>query len=207
MKTQTLEKELISQARTGDLDAFNELVQQYQDGAFRYAASLVDDYDLADDITQESFIKAFKHIRDLEGDSFRSWLFKIVTNTARDHARRKARHPMIPLFPEDDDSGDENDSPTWIIDPEQSVESTVQQHEASNQLYCILDEMPADFRSIITLVDLQEIDYTEAATILKIPLGTVKSRLARARMQMRARLQNGMGKCFGSDRMSLAVAG
>jgi len=207
MKAQILERDLISQARTGDLDAFNELVLQHQDGAYRYAASLVDDHDLADDITQESFIKAFKHIRDLNDDSIRSWLFKIITNTARDHARRNARHPTVPLYLEDDVSGEENDSPAWIIDPDQSVENTVQQHETSRQLYCLLDEMPADFRSVIILVDLQEIGYTEAAAILKIPLGTVKSRLARARMQLRKRLQRGKDKCFGSGRVSLSTAG
>jgi len=205
MKTKTLEQTLIVQAKQGDLEAFNELVLEYQDSLYHYALSLVSDSDQADDIAQETFVKAFQHIGSLQGGSFRAWLFKIATNTTHDMGRRSARHPMIPLYPQDDDTGEENDSPEWIVDPDQSVEKTVQQNETALQLYCLLDELPAGYRSILTLIDLQEMDYSEAAEVLKIPLGTVKSRLARARVQMRNLLQSGAGKCFPNATHPLAV--
>jgi len=205
MKTKTLEQTLILQAKEGDLDAFNELVLQYQDALYHYALSLVSDSDQAADIAQATFVKAFQHLGSLQGGSFRAWLFKIATNTAHDMGRRSARHPMIPLYPQDDDTGEENDSPTWIVDPNQSVERTVQDNETSSQLSCLMNELPASYRSILTLIDVEEMDYSEAAEVLKIPLGTVKSRLARARVQMRNMLQSGAGKCFPRAAHPLAV--
>jgi len=189
MSTQISEQSLIQQAQNGDLEAFNQLVLRYQDGIYRYAMSLVNDHDLADDITQESFIKAFHKIKSLNGDSFRPWLFKITTNTVRDMARRSARHPMIPLHPKDE-TGEDAESPEWLIAPNVSVENTVLANESSARLYQLLSELPEVYRSILTLIDLQEMDYIEAAKILNIPMGTVKSRLARARLHMKGKLQD-----------------
>lgn len=203
MSTQTNEQILIFQAQSGDLDAFNELVLRYQDSLYRYAVSLSGDSDLAEDITQESFIKAFQNIRSLHGNSFRAWAFKIVTNTARDLARRSARHPLVPLYPKDE-NGEEIESLGWLIDLNQSVETTVLQNETSAQLYKVLDELPEGYRNLLTLIDLQGMDYTEAAEILNIPLGTVKSRLARARMQVMSKIQSspirfsGITRCTAS---------
>ena len=188
MATHPLEKILIEQAQAGDLDAFNQLVLHYQDGLYHYAVSLVNDPDLAEDITQESLIKAFQNIKNLQGYSFRAWLFRIITNTARDLARRIARHPSVSLYPKDG-NGEEVESPEWLIDPTSSVEEIVQGNEFSARLYELLDELPEAYRNVLFLVDVQEMDYIEAAQILNIPLGTVKSRLARARMQMKWRLQ------------------
>ena len=85
---------------------------------------------------------------------------------------------------------EEFESPAWIADPSASVEDTAQQNEENVRLYQLLDELPIEFRSVITMVDLYEMDYTETAYALGIPLGTVKSRLARARMQLREKLQS-----------------
>ncbi len=188
MKPHPSDLALIASAQTGDLDAFNQLVMQYQDGLFHYAVSLTNDVCLAEDITQESFLKAFQHIGGFRGGSFRAWLFQIVTNLVRDIARRRARHPMIPLYPNDED-GEEIDSAEWLIDPDQNVEATVQRKEAAVHLYQALDALPEIYRSTLTLVDLQDMDYMEAADVLGVPLGTVKSRLARARVQMKKMLE------------------
>ncbi len=190
MATNLLEQTLIIRSQQGYLDAFNQLILQYQDAIYRYAASLANDPDLAADITQESFIKAFQHIGSLKGNSFRAWLFKIASNTARDLARRSARHPMLSLYPEDE-NGEENDSPAWLIDPNTSVEAFVQQRETSKQLSRFLNELSAERRNILILIDLHGMDYVEAAQILNIPLGTVKSRLARARLEMKNKMLGG----------------
>jgi RNA polymerase sigma-70 factor (ECF subfamily) len=183
------EEELIANAANGDLQAFNELVLIYQNMAFRHAYSLLGDPATAEDATQESFIKAFQAMNRFRGGSFRSWLLKIVTNTSYDMLRRTAHHLPQPLFPEDQ-NGEEMESPAWISDPVASVQDAVERKEASSEIYRKLDELPAVYRSVLTLVDLYEMDYEEAARVLNVPLGTIKSRLARARLQMQQKLKN-----------------
>ena len=114
---------------------------------------------------------------------------KIVTNSAYDLLRRSRRHPTQSLYPEDQD-GEEIESPAWLADPAPSVQATVEQNDDTNRLYQLLDELPDVYRSVITLIDIHELDYSEAARILNVPLGTVKSRLARARLQLKEQLQN-----------------
>ena len=187
------EETRIDLAAQGGLDAFNQLVLIYQNMAYHHAYALLGDPALSDDATQESFIKAFQNMGVFRGgaSSFRAWLLKIVTNSAYDILRRSQRHRTETLFPVDE-NGEEVESPAWLADPNMSVQELVEQKEAAKHLYQILDELPDVFRSVITLIDIYELDYTEAATILHVPLGTVKSRLARARMQMKIKLQGSL---------------
>ena len=180
---------LVKKAAKGDLDAFNQLVLRYQNMAYSHAYALLGDRDSAEDVTQESFIRAFQNMSGYRGGPFRSWLLKIVTNCAYDLMRRSYRHPTQPLYPEDE-NGEETESPLWLADPASSVQEAVEQHELSENIYKILDELPEVFRSVLTLIDVNELDYVEAAKVLGVPMGTVKSRLARARMQMRHKLGN-----------------
>lgn len=191
-RTQAEREDLIRLAMTGDLDAFNELVLINQDLAYHHAYALLGDPDLAADAAQESFIKAFQNMSGFRGGSFRSWLLKIVTNSAYDVLRRGQRHPVQSLFPVDE-NGEEVESAAWLADPAPGVQAAVEQHELSKEIYRVLDELPDAYRSVITLVDLYELDYTEAAQALKVPLGTVKSRLARARLEMQKRLKDSLG--------------
>ncbi len=187
MSANSAEQILIVRAQQGDLNAFNQLVLNHQDNLFHFLITFTGDPDLAEDITQESFIKAYQHIGAFQGGAFRSWLFRIAINTARDLARQKTSRPMLALYP-NDDNGEENDSPAWLIDHSASVEAAIQQREFSLLLEEILNELPVNHRSILTLIDILGMDYVEAAQILNLPLGTVKSRLARARSQMRNKL-------------------
>ena len=178
---------LVTRAMRGDLEAFNQLVLSYQDLAYGLARSLLDDPFHAEDVTQESFIKAFQKIRQFRGGSFRSWLLKIVTHTAYDHLRQYKRQVTVPLFPEDE-RGEEIESPSWVADPGPSTEAIVEQGELSGTIQRLLDELPEAYRSVISLIDLYELDYKEAAEILNVPVGTIKSRLARARLQMKEKI-------------------
>lgn len=178
------EEMLIDKASKGDLDAFNQLVLNYQNMAYYHALALLGDSDHAEDITQESFIKAFRNINRFRGGSFRAWLFRIVTNTSYDMLRRSKQHMIQPLYTENE-NGEEIESPGWLVDPTDSIQMIVEQSEVSRHLHHALNELPEAYRSVITLIDLNEFDYEEAAYILKVPLGTVKSRLARARLQTR----------------------
>jgi RNA polymerase sigma-70 factor (ECF subfamily) len=183
------ETDLIAQAANGDLDAFNQLVLQYQDIAYHHAYALLGDPAQAEDAAQESFIKAFQALSTFRGISFRAWLLKIVTNSAYDLMRRAQRHPTQPLYPEDE-NGEEVESAAWLVDPSSDVQNIVEEHELSRQIYQALAELPEAFRSVLTLIDVNGMDYTEAAEVLGVPLGTVKSRLARARLQMQGKLSS-----------------
>jgi RNA polymerase sigma-70 factor, ECF subfamily len=182
------EEVLIKKSAKGSLEAFNQLVLRYQDMAYNFARSLVDDPAAAEDNTQESFIKAFQNMRTFRGGSFRSWLLRIITNTTYDSIRRAKHLPTQPLFPEDE-YGEEYDTPAWLVDPSASVEESVEQNESAARLHQLVDELPEKYRKVLILVDFHELDYSEVAEVLNVPLGTVKSRLARARLQMREKLQ------------------
>lgn len=180
---------LIERTSTGDLEAFNQLVLRYQNLAYSHAYAMLGNRAQAEDATQESFVKAFEAIHTFRGASFRAWLLKIVTNSAYDILRRSHRHPVQALSPEDE-NGQEVESAAWLADPSSDLQEIVEGHELSTQIYKALDELPESFRSVLTLIDVNEMDYTEAAQALNIPLGTVKSRLARARLQMQEKLKN-----------------
>jgi RNA polymerase sigma-70 factor (ECF subfamily) len=181
------EEAMIAMASKGDLNAFNQLVLNYQSMAYNYAHTLVGDPAWAEDITQDSFIKAFQNISGFHGGSFRTWLLRIVTNTSYDLLRRFKAHPEQPLFPVES-YDEEVESTSWLIEPSTPVEKTVEQNEAVKRLYQLLGELPIAYRRAITLVDVFELDYKEAARITKVPLGTMKSRLARARWQIKEKL-------------------
>ncbi|WKZ40385.1 MAG: RNA polymerase sigma factor [Anaerolineales bacterium] len=183
------ETRLIQKASSGDLDAFNHLVLAHQDLVYHHAFALLKDRDSAEDAAQESFVKAFQHIAEFRGGSFRAWLLKIATNVAYDIFRQSHRCPVISLFPEND-YGVENESPAWLAAPTASPEMKAEQNELTKELHRLLDELPRAFRSVIMLVDVYEFDYAEAAQTLGVPIGTVKSRLARARLQMQEKLRD-----------------
>ena len=186
-QTPELEELWIVQASSGDLDAFNQLVLKHQNAAYHHALAMLNDEWLAEEVTQEGFLKAFQNIRGFRGGSFRAWLMRIVTNTAYDWLRQSARRPSQPLFPKDE-HGEEMESPYWLADPNALVEDIVERNESEKFLYRKLDELQDIYRDIITLIDVQGFDYLEAAQALNVPMGTVKSRLARARLQMKEKL-------------------
>ncbi len=182
------ENSLIQSARKGDLDAFNRLVLAYQDVVYNQAYRVLGDPQLADDATQDTFIAAFNNLRKFRGGSFKAWLLRIVTNTCYDELRRQKRRPTTPLEPLDD-SGDEIESPHWLIDNIELPEDQIERDELGKAIQHCLDELPVDFRVVVALVDIQGMDYAEAAAVIGTPLGTVKSRLARARLRLRDCLQ------------------
>lgn len=182
------EETLVKSASNGNLDAFNQLVLKHQDLAYRHAVSMLNDGWMAEEVVQESFLKAFQNVKSFRGGSFPAWLMRIVTNTVFDTLRYSLKRLTQPLFPDDDD-GEEMESPRWLADPNASVEGTVEEDERTKFILRTLNELQDIYRTVLTLVDLQDFDYEEAAHALNVPVGTVKSRLARARMQMKEKLR------------------
>ncbi len=182
------ENALIQDARQGDLDAFNRLILAYQDRVYSQAYRILGEPQAADDATQEAFISAYKNLRSFRGGSFRAWLLRIVTNACYDELRRRKRRPTTSLEPLDD-SGEEIESPRWVADPGELPEDDLLRAELGQAIQHCLEKLSPDFRVVVVLVDVQGLDYLEAASVIGKPLGTVKSRLARARNQMRDCLQ------------------
>ena len=174
---------LIQNARDGDLDAFNSLVGAYQDMVYNQAYRVMGEPGAADDATQEAFISAYRKLHTFRGGSFRGWLLRIVTNACYDELRRRQRRPVVPLE-HHNQAGEEIESPAWLVDPGETPEETAERHELALSIQRCLDQLPVDFRTVVVLVDVQGLDYAETAQIIEKPLGTVKSRLARARGRM-----------------------
>jgi RNA polymerase sigma-70 factor (ECF subfamily) len=178
------ETALIHQAQHGDLDAFNSLVLAYQGIVFNTALRILGDEDLAADTTQDAFISAFRAITSYRGGSFRAWLLRTVTNACYDELRRKKRRPTTPLEPAAGDDGDDIETPRWLTDPLASPEDQLDQQELEHAIQHCLENLPTEFRAVVVLADIQGLDYSEVAVAVKTPLGTVKSRLARARLRL-----------------------
>jgi RNA polymerase sigma-70 factor (ECF subfamily) len=179
---------LIRSAQRGDLDAFNRLVLAYQDALFNTALRILGDEDLAADATQEAFLSAFRGLNAFRGGSFKAWLLRTVTNACYDELRRKQRRPTTPLEPDSAD-GDEMDSPRWLADPKLTPEQQIEADELEHAIQHCLESLPLEFRTVVVMADIQGLDYTEVAAAIRAPLGTIKSRLARARLRLRECLQ------------------
>ncbi|GAB4462240.1 MAG: sigma-70 family RNA polymerase sigma factor [Anaerolineales bacterium] len=185
----TSENSLILSAQRGDLDAFNELIQTYQDMLYRIALRIVHDEYLAEDAVQEAVIHAFRHIRSFRGGNFKSWLARVTVNASYDELRRGKRHLGMPLE-QFTNEGEEIESPEWMRDPASGPEERAESSELQRALHQCIKSLTPDYRLMVILVDMEGMSYEEAAQTARVPVGTVKSRLARARMQIRQSLRS-----------------
>ena len=186
--SQPTESDLISRAQRGDLDAFNDLILLHQDALFNIALRTLGDEDRAADAVQDALISAFRGLQTFHGGSFRAWLARTVVNKCYDDYRRTSRHPFIPLTPIVD--GEEVEEGLWLRDPSASLEDCFDNAELDEALQHCMKSLPFAARAVLALVDVDGLSYEEAAAALRIPVGTVKSRLARARAAMRISMQH-----------------
>jgi RNA polymerase sigma-70 factor (ECF subfamily) len=149
--------------------------------------NILRDEDAAEDAVQEAFISAFRNIRSFRGSSLKAWLMRVVVNSCYDQLRRLRRHPSMPLDGLDE-YDQEIESPSWLADPSSLPEEQVEARERVQAIQEGLNGLPLPYRLVIVLVDIQGMAYEDAADALRVPLGTVKSRLARARLALRASL-------------------
>ncbi len=177
---------LLERARDGDLGAFNDLVTLYQDQLFALVVRMVPDRDQASDCVQEAFFSAFRNLTTFRGGSVKSWLNRICVNAAMDIQRARKRRPVQP-YPELDD--DTWQPPAGIeADPERIALGS----ERTRVLGAALAEITDDQRAAIVLYDIEGYDYAEIAEMTGVSLGTVKSRIHRGRLALRALLDDRM---------------
>ncbi|HET7010065.1 MAG TPA: sigma-70 family RNA polymerase sigma factor [Anaerolineales bacterium] len=180
------EQGLVHEARKGDLDSFNRLVLTHQERAFNLAYRILGDSDSASDATQEAFLSAYRNLRGYRGGSFRAWILRIVTNACYDELRRRKRRPAV-SFEELSENPDAGDSDPWdhLPTPENGPEGHVLETERRRAIEGCLAALPIEFRTVAILADVQGYPYEEIASVIGVPIGTVKSRLARARARLR----------------------
>ncbi|MGE5249656.1 MAG: RNA polymerase sigma factor [Bacteroidota bacterium] len=186
------ENSLIHAARGGDLEAFNQIVLAHQNFLYRTALNILGDEDAADDATQEALISAFRNFRSFRGASLRAWLTRVVINSCYDELRRRRRHPTLPIE-QHDELDQEMDAAPWLADPSRLPQEQVEARELERAIRRGLDSLPPQYRFAAVLVDVQGLSYDEAAEALGIPVGTVKSRVARARLGLRTALARHAG--------------
>jgi RNA polymerase sigma-70 factor, ECF subfamily len=184
----TPETTLIQAAQRGDLDAFNQLVLRYQNLLFGIALRLLNDEDVASDAVQEALISAFRRFHTFRGDSLRSWLARVVVNACYDEMRKKRRQHSMPLE-QYNAEGNEIETSYWLVDAQADPELQFETTELEGAIQRSLNKLPSIYRLMLVLVDIEGLSYEEAAMAAHIPVGTVKSRLARARLQMQKSLQ------------------
>jgi RNA polymerase sigma-70 factor, ECF subfamily len=175
------EPELITASQRGDVNAFNQLVLTYQQVVYNVAYRMVSDADLAADVTQDTFVSAFKAVRTFRGGSFKSWLLRIATNACYDHFRRQKRRPSDSL----DEMLEEPGSEAVFEDHAEGLEDHALRREMVEYIQRGLDGLPEDQRLVVILSDVQGLSYEEIADATGASLGTVKSRLSRGRARLR----------------------
>lgn len=184
----TPEMELIKAAQHGDLEAFNLLIPCYQNLLFGIALALLNDEDAAADAVQEALISAFRKFDTFRGVSLRSWLARVVINACYDEIRKKRRQNSVPLD-QFNAEGDEVETSAWLVDPQEDPEMQYESRELDAAIERCLGELRPIYRIAVILVDIQGLSYEEAAAAIGVPVGTIRSRLSRARLQLQKSLQ------------------
>jgi RNA polymerase sigma-70 factor (ECF subfamily) len=182
----TGEEALLQAARAGDLEAFNSLVLMHQDRAYNLAYRILGHRTGAEDAIQEAFILAYRHIGRFHTGSFYAWLYRIITNVCYDALRYHRRRPALTFTRL---SGETDDDPDFDLPAhDNNPEAIVQQHELADLLQQHIGALPTAQRITLVLSDVQGLSYQEIAAITRSNLGTVKSRLNRARRKLRQSL-------------------
>lgn len=184
------ENDIVKRCKNGDRDAFNELIAMYQSQVVNMSYSMLSSREDALDAAQEVFVRVYRGIGSFkEKSSFSTWLYRIITNVCSDFLRKRRRTPNTVSI---NASYDDEDKATDIPDTSPTPEEHAQLDERRRALYAALDELKEEYRVVITLFDIEGLSYEEIARITRVPVGTIKSRLNRARSALKKNLtENG----------------
>ena len=183
------DRQLIERCRNGDREAFDELVRRYEKQAYNLAYRLSGTYDDASDVVVEAFVRAFQGLHTFRGDAnFGTWLHRVVVNTFLDMRKRaKGKQHVVSLEEQLELNGDM--LPRQIEDTALGPQELVEQEERERLLQQAIAQLPPERRILIVLYHFENLSYEEIAQMLKLPVGTVKSRLNRARLALREILE------------------
>ncbi|MFJ3922452.1 RNA polymerase sigma factor SigM [Streptomyces sp. NPDC090022] len=171
------DRDLLARHVAGDTDAFGELVRRHRDRLWAVALRTLGDPEEAADAVQDALVSAYRAAHTFRGESaVTTWLHRITVNACLDRARKAASRRTSPL--------DDTERLESLLEPHESAEAPVERHDLHRQLLAALSTLPADQRAALVLVDMQGYPVAEAARILGVPTGTVKSRCARGRAKL-----------------------
>lgn len=188
------DRTLIHRCQQGDMNAFNELVQRYEKVVYNFAYRLTGSYDDANDVAQDAFVRAYNAIRSFRGDSaFSTWLFRITTNVFLDEKKKTRSRPQQSL--DEYIELEESSVGRQIEDPSPTPEEILGDKERGEVLANAIASLPDYQRAMVLLYHVHERSYEEIAEMMKLPIGTVKSRLNRARLALKDKL-SGMKDFF-----------
>ena len=182
---------LVERCRKGDMQAFGSLVAKYQDRILNMIYRMCGRWADAEELAQETFLKALERMGQFRGHSgFYTWLFRIAANLTISHRRRAGRISFNSLTSSDDVDGTQAEALTSALAArrEASPAAAAEAAENSRRIAQALEGLEDDFRLVLVLRDIEEMDYAQIAKVLELPAGTVKSRLHRARLMLKEKL-------------------
>ncbi len=181
--------DIIKQCLSGESNSYEILVNRYQKPIYNLAYRLSGNAEDAQDIAQEAFVKAYQSLQSFNPQySFKSWLFRIAQNLSIDQLRKKSRHPQISMNQEiEDDSGDSLQR-EWA-DPSPNARTLLIEKQKGERIEQMIQSLPEPYKTVIVLRHIEELQLEEIAQILRMPLGTVKTNLYRARNIMKDKLK------------------
>jgi RNA polymerase sigma-70 factor (ECF subfamily) len=183
------DQKLVKRTLHGDTRAFEELVETYQNKVYTLAYRYMGNEDDANDMSQEAFIKSFRSLKSYKGDaSFGTWIYRITTNVCLDELRHRKRRVVPISLDEPLATVDGNELEREIPDSSLAADKIYEQKEFSQHIQLLLDEMKPEHKSVIVLRDVMELSYEEIAAVLDCSIGTVKSRISRARNILQKKL-------------------
>jgi RNA polymerase sigma-70 factor, ECF subfamily len=192
MSEQDLDRQLVERARLGDKRAFGMLVEKYQRRLFRLLSRMVRNPEEVEDIAQETFIKAYRALPNFRGDAaFYTWLYRIGVNTAKNYlVTRKKTMPTI-----SDQALDEDDEPDerLVAQDISTPETVMMSKQVAMVVNQVVEALPEELRTAITLREMEGLSYEEIADMMGCPIGTVRSRIFRAREAIAAKLRPILG--------------
>jgi RNA polymerase sigma-70 factor (ECF subfamily) len=177
------DRELVEKAKQGDQSAFEQLVLENQNRAYSLALRLIGDREEAADLAQEAFVRAWQGLEQFQGgSSFATWVYRLTTNVCIDYLRKKKRREAVePVVSLDDPDSGWAEPSTWERDPQRLLERS----ERGEALARGLEKLPDWQRQVLVLRELSGLSYQEIGQALSLDIGTVKSRIARARLSLR----------------------
>ena len=192
-QTPELEAALVHLAQSGDLQAFNRLVEMHQRAVYNLCLRMVGTPAAAEDGTQDAFIAAYRGIAGFRGGAFRPWLMRIAANACTDELRRRQRRPALSL----DAPPPGSDEPVDVADAAPGPEAQALRTEQQEIVQAALLKLPHDQRLAVVMCDIQGYAYEEIAETTRVSIGTVKSRIARGRDKLRGLLASHMEQMDG----------
>ncbi|MBW2490284.1 MAG: sigma-70 family RNA polymerase sigma factor [Deltaproteobacteria bacterium] len=182
---------LIRAVQSGDLTAFDKLVLKHKDRLFNMVYWFLGDYNEANDCAQETFIKAFKSIKKFRFESaFSTWLYRIAVNTCKNRIKSSAYRWKKRTVSLETSSGSKNDNPlSEIVNDSPTPVMALEKKERMIQIQTAIHSLPEEQNQVVVMRDIQGLSYQDISDITGLNLGTVKSRLARGRLELRNRLK------------------